>query len=317
MTEIIRLDVHAHLIAFDGAPLARFTGVDWDPSARKLVVDGHAIGLANLFNPGALIAWMDEHRVERAWISVPPPVYRQQLAADDAARWAAALNDELIAIARENPDRFAPLLHLPVEHPGVAAQIVGAGQATGQRRFAMAAGAPSSVLSAPAYEALWQALDAVKGFLFLHPGEGCDARLDAFYLHNLLGNPVETAIAASHLVFGGVLERYPGIEICLAHAGGVTAALAGRWERGHVTVRPGLDAGKEAPRKALRRFCVDCIGHDRGALDLAASVFGPDRVLFGSDWPFPMGLPKPHAQLADLDPQSRKRIFCDNPQRFD
>ncbi|MBR0834184.1 amidohydrolase [Bradyrhizobium manausense] len=316
MTENIRLDVHAHLVASDGASLSAFAGVNWDSSSRKLTVDGHTIGLTNLFKPGALLAWMDEHRVEHAWISVPPPVYRQQLAADEALRWANALNQELTAIARAQPARFSPLLHLPVEHPEVAAQIVGAAQLAGQRRFAMAAGAPGCALSAPAYDPLWTQLDAMKGFLFLHPGEGCDTRLDPFYLHNLLGNPVETAIAASHLVFSGVLERYPGIQVCLAHAGGVTAALAGRWNRGHGTARPGLDLEMEPPLKALRRFCVDCISHDPAVLDLAASVFGPGHILFGSDWPFPMGLPNPHTQLADLGSQVRKRIFCDNPEKL-
>jgi aminocarboxymuconate-semialdehyde decarboxylase len=316
MKESILLDVHAHLIASDGAELARFSGVTWDSSARKLVVDGKTIGLSNLFNPAALLSWMDEHGVQRAWISAPPPVYRQHLAAEEAARWAAALNEELIAISQEHPERLAPLLHLPVEHPGVAAQIVGKGRLAGQRRFAMATGAPNGTLSDPAYEPLWRQLDEIDGFLFLHPGEGCDARLDPFYLHNLLGNPFETAIAASHLVFGGVLQRFAKINFCLAHAGGVTAALAGRWERGYVTARPGLGLEKETPRAALRRFCVDCIGHDERALGLAASVFGRDHILFGSDWPFPMGLPKPHAQLADLAPHFRRQIFCDNPERL-
>lgn len=317
MKESILLDVHAHLIGFDGAALSRFSGVTWDPSLRKLAVDGHTIGLSDLFDPAALLAWMDENRVERAWISAPPPVYRQHLPAAEAARWAAALNDELLAIATAHSTRFAPLLHLPVEHPEVAVQIVGAHVLAGQKRFAMAAGAQNCILSEAAYEPLWRQLDEIEGFLFIHPGESCDPRLDPFYLHNLLGNPLETAVAASHLVFGGVLERHPKIKMCLAHAGGVTASLAGRWERGYRTGRPGLELGKEAPYTALRRFCIDCISHDERTLDLAASVFGRDHVLFGSDWPFPMGLPKPHAQLAKLETHFRKQIFCDNPEQLE
>ena len=316
MSERILIDVHAHLIASDGAMLARFDGVSWDASSRKLDVDGHRIGLANLFNPAALLAWMDENHVERAWISVPPPVYRQHLPAEEAAGWAAALNDELTAIAAAHAPRLSPLLHLPVEHPKVAAEVVDTRSSMGQKRFAMASGARNCILSDIAYEPLWRQLDAIDGFLFLHPGEGCDSRLDPFYLHNLLGNPMETAVAASHLVFGGVPQRYPRITICLAHAGGATAALAGRWERGFRTARPGLDLEKEAPLTSLRRFCVDCISHDEGALYLAASVFGRNHVLFGSDWPFPMGLPKPHVQLARLDTQLRKLIFCDNPEQL-
>jgi aminocarboxymuconate-semialdehyde decarboxylase len=310
----IDLDVHAHLIASDGAALAQFEGVTWDAASQKLVVDSHPIGLKALFRPAELIAWMDNNAVERAWISAPPPVYRPDLAAAEAGRWASALNDELYAIAQQYPARLSPLYHLTVEHPEIALGIARDKIAAGHRRFAMAAGGVQHVLSAPAYEPLWAALNAASAFLFLHPGEGCDARLDPYYLHNLLGNPTETAIAASHLVFAAVLQRYPDLQICLAHAGGTTAALAGRWERGHATARPGLDTSHEAPRLALRRFCVDCIAHDNDALQLAAKVFGEDRIVFGSDWPFPMGLPQPHAQLEDLEPGLRRRIFCDNPQ---
>ena len=312
----IHLDVHAHLIAFDGAALSAFDGVSWDAAAQKLVVDGHGIGLKSLFRPAELVKWMDDNGIERAWISVPPPVYRPELEAVEARRWTAALNDQLASIARAHSRRLAPLFHLTVEHPDLAVEIAREKIAAGHARFAMAAGGAGHVLSAAAYEPLWEALNAASAFLFLHPGEGCDARLDPFYLHNLLGNPTETAIATSHLVFAAVLQRYPDLQVCLAHAGGTTAALAGRWERGHATARPGLDTSIEAPRLALRRFCVDCIAHDNNALQLAAQVFGEERVVFGSDWPFPMGLPQPHSQLADLDPGFRQRIFCDNPQRL-
>jgi aminocarboxymuconate-semialdehyde decarboxylase len=159
-------------------------------------------------------------------------------------------------------------------------------------------------------------LSDASGFLFLHPGEGCDPRLDPFYLHNLLGNPTETAIGASHLIFAGVLERHANMTICLAHAGGTTAALAGRWERGQATARPGLDLTHETPKRALRRFCVDCIAHDDAALNLASETFGKDNVLFGSDWPFPMGLLQPHAQLAQTDASARRAMFCVNPARL-
>ncbi|MDB5532159.1 MAG: hypothetical protein JWO28_474, partial [Hyphomicrobiales bacterium] len=226
------------------------------------------------------------------------------------------LNDGLARIAHQHPQRLSPLFHLPVEHPELAVAIAREKIATGQVRFSMSAGGVGHVLSAAAYEPLWDTLNKAAGFLFLHPGEGCDARLDPFYLHNLLGNPTETSIAASHLVFAAVLQRYPDFTICLAHAGGTTAALAGRWQQGHATKRPGLDTTHEAPMLALRRFCVDCIAHDDNALRLAGQVFGEDHVLFGSDWPFPMGLMQPHRQLEKLDGQFRQKIFCDSPERL-
>ena len=312
-SERIALDVHAHLIPVGHPGVTGAAGVDWDAGTEKLVIDGHAVGIKALFHPQALIAWMDEQNVERAWISVPPPTYRPGLDAQAAEGWSRALNDGLAAIAAAHPDRLAPLFHLPVAHPDVAAAIVVACAASGRARFAMPAGEPGLMLSDAAYAPLWRALDEAEAFLFLHPGEGCDGRLDPFYLHNLFGNPSETAIAAGHLVFAGVLERHPRITLCLAHAGGTVPAVAGRWQQGFDTARPGLDKTAEPPARALRRICVDCIAHDPALLTLAENVFGPERVVFGSDWPFPMGLMRPHAQMAKLSEERRRAIFCDNP----
>ncbi|HEV2508410.1 amidohydrolase family protein [Bosea sp. (in: a-proteobacteria)] len=312
----IALDVHAHLIPIGHEGVAEAAGVSWDPAAEKLVIDGHAIGIKALFHPEALIAWMDQQGVERAWISVPPPTYRPGLDAAQAEAWTRALNDGLVAIAAARPDRLEPLFHLPVAHPELAARIVRERAAAGAARFAMPTGEPGLMLSDASHAPLWQALDKASAFVFLHPGEGCDGRLDPFYLHNLLGNPNETAIAAGHLIFAGILECHPRITVCLAHAGGTLPAVAGRWQQGFGTSRPGVDTSVEAPAKALRRFCVDCIAHDPALLDLAQSVFGADRIVFGSDWPFPMGLMKPHEQLVALSDECRRAIFCDNPEKL-
>ncbi len=97
--EKILLDVHAHLIPTAEAGLADFEGVVWDKPSGKFSVDGHPVGIRSLFKPLDLLEWMDKNRVENAWISVPPPVYRPQLDRSSAARWVAALNEGLSVIA--------------------------------------------------------------------------------------------------------------------------------------------------------------------------------------------------------------------------
>ena len=124
----------------------------------------------------------------------------------------------------------------------------------------------------------------------MHPAHCEDTRLAAFYLNNLIGNPMETGIAAAHLVMASVPSRYPDIRFCLAHAGGTFASLIGRMQRGLDTSRPGVNLEMEPPLQSARRFYVDCIAHHSGALELAKNVFGSSHVLYGSDWPFPMGL---------------------------
>lgn len=311
--EPIALDVHAHLIPIVPERLANLPGAEWHADKEQLVLDGHAIGIKNLFRPEALIAWMDENGVERAWISAPPPAYRQTLDDKSAVDWVRYLNDGLEGISKRFPNRFSPLFHLPLEKPALASEIARERIAGGARCFSAPAGGQTELcFSDAALDPLWTALDAAHTFLFLHPGSCCDGRLSAFYLENLLGNPYETAVAVAHLVFGAVSTRFPNIRFCLAHGGGATAAVAGRFQQGFDTKRPGIDTVLATPRELLKGFFVDCITHDPNALELAANVFGSSHIVFGSDWPFPMGVLKPHAQLAPVKSDLRRKILHDN-----
>ncbi len=317
MSERIALDIHAHMAPVFPEALGRIADVEWKPDEKVLVVDGHAVGMKPLFEPPALVAWMDRNHVERAWISIPPPLYRAELQGQAARDWMVYANDGLARISDSYPARLSPLPHLPLQAPEIALEVAKDWIARGHNRFgAPAGGHGDQVLSDSAYEPLWQALDDAGAFVFFHPGECADGRLTAFYLSNLLGNPYETAVAIGHLTFGRVFERHSNIHFCFAHGGGVLPMLAGRFERGFDTARPGIDAKSTSPRKQFRNVCVDCITHDEASLTLAEQVFGETRVLFGSDWPFPMGLPDPHQQLAMLDKRQRQRIFCDNPERL-
>ncbi len=103
MTERIALDIHAHLAPVFPEKLRGIAGVEWKPDAKVLVVDGHEVGMKPLFDPPALVAWMDRNSVETAWISIPPPLYRPQLQGDEALAWASYTNEGLQQIAEGLP----------------------------------------------------------------------------------------------------------------------------------------------------------------------------------------------------------------------
>lgn len=311
----IALDIHTHLVPVSADGLSDIDGVGLVDG--ELEVDGHRIGVEALYRPDRLIDWMARFGIERALISPPPPTYRLGLTAPQAARWAAYLNLGLAEIAAASAGRLIAAAYLPLEHPDAAVQIANEAIASGSAFFtAPAAPFGGLTFSDEALDPLWATLDRAGAFLFLHPGTCCDGRLRPFYLENLLGNPYETAVAAAHLVFGGVVARHPNIRFALAHGGGATAMVAGRWQRGVDTARPGIDTDTVPPAATLKRFLVDSIVHDSAALDLVASVFGHDNILFGSDWPFPMGIPDPTAQLSAVDPALRRRILYENAQPF-
>jgi aminocarboxymuconate-semialdehyde decarboxylase len=148
--------------------------------------------------------------------------------------------------------------------------------------------------------------------VLLHPGSSPDTRLDPHYLANLVGNPVETTVAAAELVFGDVLGAHPGLRLVLVHCGGGVPLLAGRWQRGLDTKRPGVGELSVGPRDAVRRFWVDALAHDPAVVDLAAAVIGEEKLVLGSDWPFPMGLDDPWSAVAHLPADRRDRVARDN-----
>ena len=293
---MIELDIHTHLVPINKERLAGFARVEWRAEEEALMLDGHKAGVKSLFHPEKLIAWMDLRGVKRALVSVPPPVYRQQLPATEALEWVRYLNEELLALAEASNGRFGALYYLPMEHPALLAQLLDECDDRFEGIALSAGGHTGIVYSDAHYAPLWEWMDARKSFVFMHPGACGDTRLSAFYLDNFIGNPYETGVAASHLVMAGVPARYPGIRFCLAHAGGIFPALVGRMEHGFATHRPGVDTSQEVPQQSARRFWVDCIAHHPSTLRLARDVLGEDKVLFGSDWPFPMGIDDPKTE---------------------
>lgn len=291
---VIELDVHTHLAPIHKERLRHIDGVEWLEQERALVVDGHRVGITALFEPQRLILWMDQHAVSRAWVSIPPPLYRQHLQPGDTLAWVRYLNEEMQAITQARQGRLGALFYLPLEHPSLFPVLLQECERGDFEGVALAAGGhPDIHYSDPRYTPLWEWLDARGSFVFVHPGTCGDARLARFYLENLVGNPYETGVAATHLVMSAVPSRYPRIRFCLAHAGGVFSSLVGRLQRGFDTARPGVDLTLEPPLLAARRFYADCIAHHASVLRLANDVFGEGHIMFGSDWPFPMGIELP------------------------
>lgn len=290
---MIDLDVHAHLAPVNPGLLQGIDGVQWLAQDKALVVDGHRVGIKALFEPQRLIAWMDANSVRRALVSIPPPLYRQHLSREAAAAWVRYLNTELLAICEASQGRLEALFYLPLEHPSLLPELL---HECGNREFAgvalAAGGHPEIEYWREHYIPLWEWMEARSTFAFIHPGTCEDCRLEHFYMENLVGNPYETGIAATHLIMAGVPSRYPRVRFCLAHAGGIFPALLGRLEHGFATTRPGIDVSVEHPLQAARRFYADGLAHHPAALQLAKEMFGADHIFFGSDWPFPMGLDK-------------------------
>lgn len=215
--------------------------------------------------------------------------------ADLAAHLARVVNDAMSQAHVAFPDRFVGLATLPMQEPKRAVEELDrAARLPGIRGVYLGTNVNDRELDDPGFVPVWERIDALGLPVFLHPLNVVGAkRLAPFYLGNLLGNPFDTAIAAAHLVFGGVLDRFPKLTVCLPHAGGALPYLAGRLQHGQ-NVRVETRGRATRPFMAyLRRFTYDTIVHSPQLLRFLIDTVGADRVMIGSDYCFDMGYELP------------------------
>jgi len=241
---------------------------------------------------------------------------------DTGARLAAAWNDGASAAHVAHPDRFVGCAMLPLQDQGRAlAELERAAALPGIRGVYMGTNVGGRELSDPALFPIFERAAALRLPVLLHPlrvvgGE----RLAPYYLTNSLGNPFDTAIAASHLVFGGVLDRLPKLTVCLPHAGGALPYVHGRLRHGQ-GVRPETKGVAKRPFSAyLRRFTYDIISHDPAALRYLIATVGADRVMLGTDFCFDMGVERPlaviQAKAVGLGKKDQQRVIRENAARM-
>jgi aminocarboxymuconate-semialdehyde decarboxylase len=215
---------------------------------------------------------------------------------------AQSFNDAASAAHSQHPRRFVGLAMLPMQDPALALkELERASKLAGMRGMYLATNVNGVELDDKRFWDVYAKAESLGWAVFLHPVDtiGRD-RTGNYYLRNLLGNPYDTGVAAASLIFGGVLDAFPRLEVNLPHAGGAFPGLIGRLDHG-TKVRPELKHMKRLPSEYLRRFTYDTIGHDdRINLNLVRLV-GADRVVLGSDYCFDMGLVDPVGTVNRLE----------------
>jgi len=296
------VDVHAHwyprrfleLVSRHGAE----HGIEWKEIEGKgpQFKCGHLVTGPlgpNFVDLDARLCEMDRQGVHAQALSLSQPMV-EWASRTLGERLAATFNEELALAHARAPDRLVGLAALPMHAPDLAVREVDrAAQLAGIRGFYMSTRINQQDLSDPAILPVFERIEALGLPVFLHPTFVIDpARLEKYYLTNLLGNPFETAIAAAHLIFGGVLDRFPKLEVVLPHAGGAFPWLVGRLTRGWEK-RQDLKHIDHPPLQYLRRFYYDTVGYSDDVLDYLVRVVGADRILMGSDYCFPIAYERP------------------------
>jgi aminocarboxymuconate-semialdehyde decarboxylase len=295
------IDCHTHILGEEAmrrlgkespkvAPVMTKRG---DP-ACKLTVNGAVVQdpfPRELWDTEQRLRDMDAHGVDVQLLA--PTVftffYDQEPALGLAC--AALQNDEIAAEIKRHPSRFMGIGSVPLQAPELAAsELKRSMTELGLRGAMIATHVRGRNLDDPALEPFWTAAEALGAFIFIHPTGGAGAeRLGSYYLKNFVGLPFETTIAGASLVFGGVLERHPGLKICLSHGGGFLPYQAGRLRHGFEVRSEAKVNLKQPPQESLGRLFYDTILHSKHTLEFMIASVGVEHVLLGSDYPFDMG----------------------------
>ncbi|HEX9322358.1 MAG TPA: amidohydrolase family protein [Xanthobacteraceae bacterium] len=262
-----------------------------DIKQRLADMDAQGVGVHALSLTAPMIYWAD---------------------ADLSHRLASAWNDAAIAAHKTHPDRFVVLATLPMLDPDRAVgELDRVSKLPGVRGVYMGTNIDNRDLDDALFEPIFARIEQLALPVFLHPLQIVGGkRMQSYYLANLLGNPIDTAIAACHLIFGGVLDRHPNLQVNLPHAGGALPILIGRIDHGW-KMRKEAKHLAQAPSSYLRRFTYDTISHSKPILEFVISQVGVDRVMTGSDYCFDMGYQRPVeiVEALRLSPEERNMIL--------
>jgi aminocarboxymuconate-semialdehyde decarboxylase len=322
------IDTHAHffpesyirLIAEHGKRCG--TTVITDPSGGTFIQVGLLLRTGPITAPfmdfEERIKVMDRQGVDMHALSLTQPMV--YWADDDLSiKLCVAFNDAASAAHRAHPDRFIGFAVLPFQSPRLALEeLERVAKLPGIRGIYMATAVRDRELSDRSFFPVYERIADLGLPIFLHPMMINNERLKQYYLINTIGNPTDTSIAACHLIFGGVLDTFPKLEVSLPHAGGTLPILRGRLDQAF-KVRSECKTIPQPPSAYLKRFTYDTISYSEEIMDDLVGLVGADRIMMGSDYCFdiayndPVGIVK---GMKSLNAGQREQILWGNAARL-
>lgn len=323
-------DVHAHWFAPEWVGLlereAAANGAKMGRNAKghsTIAIPG--VALVSSFPPDmvdvpTMIANMDSAGIDIRVFSLTNPMINWA-PPEFGLKLARAFNDACAAAHLAHPQRFFGAMTLPMQAPELAVQeLERAAKLPGIRGVYMAMHINGNNLDNKAYWPVYEKIEALGLPLCLHPvNPCCIERLKNYHMRNLVGNPHESAIAAGDLIFGGVLDAFPKLEVVLPHAGGSFPWLIGRFDNGVATRKHELGHMTQPASRYLRRFYYDTISHNPQIMRFLIEMVGVDRIMVGSDYNMDAGYSRP-VEFVDTIPgltaNERELILSGNAARL-
>ncbi|HJR91707.1 MAG TPA: amidohydrolase family protein [Acidimicrobiia bacterium] len=302
-------DVHAHCIPADLLDMLRRHGsdfglevVDGERGQSAVLANGQRIGpfRSVLGDVDARLAKMDASGVDVQLISSWVDLTAYGMEPEHGAAYSRRFNEIMADEAGRHPGRFLALGTVPLQSPGHAAEeLHHAVRELGMAGVEIATTVGQTDLDQAGLDPFWEAAAELRCLVLIHP---CDplsgVDLSRNFLDNMVGRPAESSITIGHLIFSGILERYPDLVVCVVHGGGFVPYQLGRMQQGY-RAAPHMTAKNIStpPEDLARRLYYDTVLHDPAAIAFMVERMGVEQVVLGTDYPFEMGDMEPVATL--------------------
>ena len=244
------------------------------------------------------LADMDAMGVDLQVVSPAPNQYYYWADPELARDVVQTINEHIAEQVGRHPDRLLGMGSVALQHPELSIeQLDHAIGHLGLKGVEVSSLVSGEELGSAKFERFWARVEQLGCVVFLHPlGTTTGERTKPFYLSNHLGQPLEHTIALSHLIFGGVLDRYPGVKLFAGHGGGYLASYIGRADHAW-HVRPDARTCLKPPSEYLRKIWFDTIVYRPEALRHLAHETGVSQLIVGTDYPYDMAHYEMHALL--------------------
>jgi aminocarboxymuconate-semialdehyde decarboxylase len=320
---MLKIDSHAHYLPRDWPDLAarygdnRFPVIHHSDDGRsRIYKDGKFFReiWSKTWDPGERIADYAKFGVQVQVISTVPVMFSYWAKPHQALELHQALNDHMAETCRGHARHYAGIGTVPMQAPRLAVQeLERCMDQLGLQGVQIGSHINDWNLDAEELTPFFEAAQDLGAAILVHPWDMMGTpSMPKYWLPWLVGMPAEQSRAACCLIFGGVLERFPRLKVCLAHGGGSFPYTIGRIEHGF-RMRPDLVAtdNPRNPREYLDRLYFDSWVADDRALRYLLDTVGVSQVMLGTDYPFPLGEQVPGAGIAalELEPDEQARMY--------
>jgi aminocarboxymuconate-semialdehyde decarboxylase len=233
---------------------------------------------------------MDKMGVDVQAISCSPFQFMYSLDPELGKKTARVINENLAAIVAKHPNRFVALADVPLQAPDAAAEeLEYCVKRLGFRGVEIGTNVAGQEVSR-GRDAFWAKVQELDVMVFMHPnGFTGGERLSDHYFINIIGNPLDSTVAIGHLVFDGILEKFPKLKIVSAHGGGYVSHYPARMDHAWGARVDPRTVLKRKPRQSLAKLYFDTIVFDREQLRHLVNLWGADHIVVGTDYPYDMG----------------------------